>query len=265
MMMILTLSFATGATALAPENGWIFIAAMRFIVGLGVGGLAAVDLPLLQEFVPASKRGWVSGLSIGLLPLGPCPAALTGRSANTIEVGLMPANVSVWPCRLAPCEFMTNSDGTMSTFTDDLPGGEPPRDRPRLPPCVITRPDVRRVIGGPPLGMHTVEGCAGWPAQSLMHGMGQMDDITYVGLDVHKATVCVAIAEGGRGGEVRQVGVFENRPDILCKLAARLGKGNRRLSFCYEAGPCGYGLQRLLTSRGHDCIVVAPSLIPMKF
>ena len=41
-----------------------------------------------------------------------------------------------------------------------------------------------------------------------------MNDITYVGLDVHKATVCVAIAESGRGGEVRQVGVFENRPDM---------------------------------------------------
>src|SRR5215469_11865927 len=68
MMMILMLSFGTGVTALAPEGGWIFVAAMRFIVGLGVGGLAAVDLPLLQEFLPASKRGWVSGLSIGLLP-----------------------------------------------------------------------------------------------------------------------------------------------------------------------------------------------------
>jgi hypothetical protein len=53
------------------------------------------------------------------------------------------------------------------------------------------------------------------------------------------ATVCVAVAESGRGGEVRQIGVFENRPEILCELAAKLGKGGRRLSFCYEAGPCG--------------------------
>ena len=44
-----------------------------------------------------------------------------------------------------------------------------------------------------------------------------MNDITYVGLDVHKQTVCVAIAESGRGGEVRAAGVFENRPDVLRK------------------------------------------------
>ena len=91
-----------------------------------------------------------------------------------------------------------------------------------------------------------------------------MNDITYVGLDVHKATVSVAIAESGRGGEVREVGVFENRPDVLRKMVARLGKHRRRLNFCYEAGPCGYGLHRLLTGLGHDCVVVAPSLIPMK-
>jgi transposase len=74
----------------------------------------------------------------------------------------------------------------------------------------------------------------------------------------------VALAESGRGGEIRQIGVFENRPEVLAKLAARLAKGGRRLSFCYEAGPCGYGLHRLLTGLGHDCVVVAPSLIPIK-
>jgi hypothetical protein len=67
-------------------------------------------------------------------------------------------------------------------------------------------------------------------------GTGLMDDITFVGLDVHKATVCIAIAEGSRGGEVRQLGVFENGPEILSKVVSRLSKGGRRLSFCYEAG-----------------------------
>ena len=43
-----------------------------------------------------------------------------------------------------------------------------------------------------------------------------------------------------------------------------LTEAGRRLSFCYEAGPCGYGPHRFLIGRGHDCIIVAPSLIPMK-
>lgn len=91
-----------------------------------------------------------------------------------------------------------------------------------------------------------------------------MNDSIFVGLDVHKATISVAVAEALRGGEVRNLGIIPNRADQIAKLAKKLGKGDRQVSFCYEAGPCGYGLHRQLTGLGHNCIVVAPSLIPTK-
>ena len=98
MITILTFSLATGTMAITPERSWIFLVVMRFVVGLGVGGMAAADLPLLQEFMPASKRGWISGLSIGLLPLGPLlAAALSAYLGDVIgwrglfACGLVPA------------------------------------------------------------------------------------------------------------------------------------------------------------------------------
>jgi transposase len=90
------------------------------------------------------------------------------------------------------------------------------------------------------------------------------DRITYVGLDVHKDGVVVAVAEGGIRGEVREYGRIANTAAALDRLVRKLGGEGARLRFCYEAGPCGYGIQRHLSARGHECVVVAPSLIPKR-
>jgi transposase len=87
--------------------------------------------------------------------------------------------------------------------------------------------------------------------------------IKYVGLDVHKETIAVAVA-GSDGAEVRFFGQIANTPQAIEKLVRQLRKGAPQLSFCYEAGPCGYGIHRQLSDLGWDCRVVAPSLIPKK-
>jgi transposase len=80
-----------------------------------------------------------------------------------------------------------------------------------------------------------------------------MQDSTFIGLDVHKATISVAVAQGKRGDEVRHWGKVPHRPDHVRKLAEKLAASGARLHFCYEAGPCGYGLHRQLVEMGHEC------------
>ena len=93
-----------------------------------------------------------------------------------------------------------------------------------------------------------------------------MDDhsVAYVALDTSKLRNAVAIAEAGRDGEIRYLGEIDNAPAATAKLARRFAKKHAALTFAYEAGPTGYGLYRQIKSLGHDCIVVAPSLIPQK-
>jgi len=86
----------------------------------------------------------------------------------------------------------------------------------------------------------------------------------FVAFDTSKLRNAVAIAEAGRSGEVRFVGEIDNTPAATSRLVKKLAGKYGRLSFCYEAGPTGYGLYRQITGLGHDCIVVAPSLIPKK-
>jgi len=90
------------------------------------------------------------------------------------------------------------------------------------------------------------------------------DRITYLGLDVHKDSIVVAVAAGGLRGEVREYGRIANTSAALDRLLRKLGGDGMKLRFCYEAGPCGYGIHRRLSARGHECVVVAPSLIPKR-
>ncbi|MNC44377.1 hypothetical protein D3C81_1523760 [compost metagenome] len=84
----------------------------------------------------------------------------------------------------------------------------------------------------------------------------------YVGLDVSKETIAVAVAETGRDA-ARYVGAIKHEAGAIRKLLKQLGK-KEDLEICYEAGPTGYGLHRMLTSLGVRCMVVAPSLIPVR-
>jgi transposase len=85
-----------------------------------------------------------------------------------------------------------------------------------------------------------------------------------VAFDTAKSRNCVAIAEAGRAGEVRFLGEFENDATTTAKLVRKLAGRHGRLTFCYEAGPTGYGLYRQIRRLGYDCVVAAPSLIPRR-
>jgi transposase len=92
----------------------------------------------------------------------------------------------------------------------------------------------------------------------------QQNSKVFVGLDTSKLKISVAVAEDGRQGEVRFLGDIDNTPEAVRRLVIKLSGKYRQVLFCYEAGPIGYGLQRQITTLGHECAVIAPSLIPRR-
>jgi transposase len=89
--------------------------------------------------------------------------------------------------------------------------------------------------------------------------------IRFIGRDVHKDTIVVAVTASGEVGKATAYGTFLNTAASLERLVKRLRQaGDGPMRFCYEAGPCGYGIHRALTKMGEDCMVVAPSMIPRK-
>jgi len=84
----------------------------------------------------------------------------------------------------------------------------------------------------------------------------------FVGLDVHKDSIWVAMAP--QRGNVIEIGQIVHTPSAVRRQVRRLVRKHRRLHFVYEAGPCGYDLYRQLRLMGHECQVVAPSLLPRR-
>lgn len=93
--------------------------------------------------------------------------------------------------------------------------------------------------------------------------MGEYSE-AFIAFDTSKAKHAVAIADGGRRGEVRFLGDVASSPATVERLVRKLAARYAKVHFCYEAGPTGYGLYRQIRELGHDCMVVAPSLIPKK-
>jgi putative MFS transporter len=100
---VLNFSLATGAMALTPDKAWLYLAICRFFVGFGVTGLYSVDITMVQEFVPSSRRGWLTGLTTTMLPAGFLLGALLGGYATPyigwrglFAVGLLPAALTLY-------------------------------------------------------------------------------------------------------------------------------------------------------------------------
>jgi transposase len=91
----------------------------------------------------------------------------------------------------------------------------------------------------------------------------QVDAHKFIGLDVHKKSIAIAVAEGGPYDEIHELGIIPHDLTRLLRKLEPLG-GPARLHVAYEAGPTGYGLARALKERGIECVVVAPSKTPQR-
>ncbi len=86
----------------------------------------------------------------------------------------------------------------------------------------------------------------------------------YVGMDVHKESIDIALADGDGRQEVRHYGSIGGDVAALDQAVRKLQATGKTLHFVYEAGPCGYVIYRHLAGKGLDCVVVAPSMIPKR-
>src|SRR3954451_13776113 len=117
---------------------------------------------------------------------------------------------------------------------------------------------------------HAIVGYSGgvWPPEQSRHredwSMSESTTIRYVGLDVHKDSIAIAVAVAGVGPPPSQsLGSVPDDIPALIKRLLRLGPA-ASLRCCFEAGPTGFGLARRLRKAGIGCDVIAPSSVPVQ-
>ena len=95
--------------------------------------------------------------------------------------------------------------------------------------------------------------------------MGKHSEV-FVGFDTAKKRHAVAVADAGRDGEIRYLylGEIDSAPATVERVIRKLASRYEKVHVCYEAGPTGYGLYHQVRALGHECTVVAPSLIPKR-
>jgi transposase len=120
-------------------------------------------------------------------------------------------------------------------------------------------------VAGPPHVVQVIErGLRRFGADPHAQGRRTVTNpSTYLGLDVHKETIAVAIADG-RSSDVRFYGGINNTPVAIAGMLKRLGGRYGKLRVVYEAGPCGYGIYRQVNAAGHVCEVVSPAHTPRR-
>ncbi|WP_337269148.1 MFS transporter [Oryzifoliimicrobium ureilyticus] len=98
---VLIFTLFTLAAVFTPDDGWIMLAALRIVIGIGVGGLNITSIPYVQEFVPAKQRGLLSGLASVFIPLGLFLGSMAQLVVGThwrvlIALGALPILLLIW-------------------------------------------------------------------------------------------------------------------------------------------------------------------------
>lgn len=252
MACIINFSLATGILALTPENGWIFLSVFRFFVGVGVGGLYCVTLPLVQEFMPTAKRGMVSGLVTAAVPLGLGLGAVLGAYLAPLlgwrglfAIGLLPALLILlvrswmpesphWLVRIGRLEEARKSLA-WALETD-----------PETIPSALSETEAQRAVRWSEL-FH-------YPRSLVISWFGNLAAQTGIyGLSLWAPTLLVQVL---RVTPARAASLM-----IACSISAFIG----RLSFAYFSDALGRRLSGTLFGFGAAALVILASYLRNEF